>query len=125
MAPSARSATCLGVGVMQVYKNLTQIRDQCARELPKHIDDAFAAYRRYISESPPADPKLFSAYQGGAKAALAHIEALTKLARWAEPTGGGRGDNQTDGVGSLLEAARDAVSGSDIEPDNLEEEDDS
>ncbi|MBT5109400.1 MAG: hypothetical protein HOM25_12020 [Rhodospirillaceae bacterium] len=110
---------------MRAQKDLAQIREQCARELPKRIDDAFATYRRYIAEPPPGDPKLFSAYQAGAKAALAHIEALTKLARWAEPINNDVDDDRTDRVDSLLEAARDAVSGSIVEPDDKEEEDDS
>jgi hypothetical protein len=95
--------------VNQKYTDLASIRAQCARELPGRIDDAFAAYRRYISEPPPGDPKLFSAYQTGAKAALAHIDALTKLARWADaPEPGVERPARDDGE-SLLAAARAAV----------------
>ena len=110
---------------MHTQDGLAQIREQCAQELPKRIEDAFAMYRRYISEPPPDDPKLFSAYQTGAKAALAHIEALTKLARWAEPVGGSVNDDVSGDVGSLLDAARDAVSSPRPDSDEMMEEDDS
>jgi hypothetical protein len=95
--------------VNQKHTDLAGIRAQCARELPGRIDDAFTAYRRYIAEPPPGDPKLFSAYQTGAKAALAHIDALTKLARWAEAPEPGVEQPVRDDGESLLAAARAAV----------------
>ncbi|MBL4720125.1 MAG: hypothetical protein JKY20_03195 [Alphaproteobacteria bacterium] len=111
----------------QKHTKLADIREQCAQDLPGRIDDAFATYRRYIAEPPPGDPKLFSAYQAGAKAALAHIDALTKLARWAETPeadigAGGRGGDDGE---SLLAAARAAVGAATATPDNEAEDENS
>ena len=78
--------------------------------LPERIRAALAGYERFTAEEPPADAKGFAAWHAAAKAALAHVELLVKLARWAE---GGEtaapAPEPEDEIGRLLILARQAV----------------
>lgn len=84
--------------------------------LPERMRAALAGYERFTAEEPPADAKGFAAWHAAAKAALAHVEVLVKLLRWAE----GRSEveaDASDGLDRLLSQARDAL-------DQLEDGDD-
>lgn len=59
-------------------------RDQIATFLPDAIAKALTSYHRFADNSIPDDPKGFSAHHGACKVAIAHIELLLKLARWAD-----------------------------------------
>lgn len=84
--------------------------------LPERMRAALAGYERFTAEEPPADAKGFAAWHAAAKAALAHVEGLLKLLRWAE--GRGEAENEpADGLDHLLSQARDAI-------DQLEESED-
>lgn len=76
--------------------------------LPDRVVTALAGYERFTAEDPPGDSKGFAAWHGAAKAALAHVEALVKLVRWAEgkDEGASGGD---DGLERLLAEARAAL----------------
>ncbi len=84
--------------------------------LPERVSTALAGYHRFTAEEPPADAKGFAAWHAAAKAALAHVEVLVKLMRWAE--GGGEAESDpADGLDRLISQARDAL-------DQLDEGDD-
>lgn len=76
--------------------------------LPERIHTALAGYHRFTAEEPPADPKGFAAWHAAAKAALAHVEALVKLVRWAEAPGTAA-ETAEDGLEDLLGQARRAL----------------
>jgi|AGTN01.2.fsa_nt_gi hypothetical protein len=80
--------------------------------LPDRIVAALAGYERFTAEEPPSDAKGFGAWHGAAKAALAHVEVLVKLARWAEGKEDAAPDSD-DGLGRLLAEAREALAGLD------------
>lgn len=79
--------------------------------LPDRVVTALAGYERFTAEDPPPDAKGFAAWHGAAKAALAHVEALVKLVRWAEGKDAAPGGE--DGLGRLLAEAREALEGLD------------
>jgi hypothetical protein len=82
--------------------------------LPERVRAALAGYERFTADEPPADAKGFAAWHAAAKAALAHVEVLVKLLRWAD--GGPAAEAADDGVHRLLAEARVAL-------DQLEEGD--
>ncbi len=59
-------------------------REQIATFLPDAIAKALTSYHRFADNSIPDDPKGFSAHHGACKVAIAHVELLLKLARWAD-----------------------------------------
>lgn len=59
-------------------------RLRIARILPDAIARALTSYQNFLQQSVPADAKEFAAYHNACKVAIAHIELLIKLARWAE-----------------------------------------
>lgn len=75
--------------------------------LPDRVVTALAGYERFTAEDPPGDSKGFAAWHGAAKAALAHVEALVKLVRWAEGKDAAPGGE--DSLGQLLAEAREAL----------------
>ncbi|MCR6633146.1 MAG: tail fiber protein [Magnetospirillum sp.] len=76
--------------------------------LPERMRAALAGYERFTAEEPPADAKGFAGWHAAARAALAHVEVLVKLMRWAE--GGAGADPETDdGLHRLLAEARHAL----------------
>jgi hypothetical protein len=73
--------------------------------LPNRLDaallKALEAYEAFVAETPPSDPKAFATFQAGCKAALAHLEALVKLANLVTP-----GDPATDPMAASQRALR-------------------
>lgn len=60
-------------------------RAQIAAFLPDAIAKALTSYRRFIEAGQTeTEAKLFAAHHAAGKAAVAHIELLLKLARWAD-----------------------------------------
>lgn len=96
--------------------DIETLRRTVQGSLPERVHAALAGYERFTAEEPPADAKGFAAWHAAAKAALAHVEVLVKLMRWAE----GRAEAEAepaDGLDHLLSQARDAL-------DQLEEAED-
>lgn len=87
-------------------EDMGSIRAACRADLPGRIRAALDDYTRFVGAPPPEDAKGFAAWQAAAKAALAHVEGLVKLARWAEGETAGDGD---DGLDGLLAQARRAL----------------
>ncbi|MGE5503269.1 MAG: hypothetical protein ACM31L_02490 [Actinomycetota bacterium] len=94
-------------------EDLEALRQRLKGLLPVRIDAAVAGYERFAGAEPPEDAKGFTAWHAAAKAALAHVEQLVKLARWAE--GSGDADAQAGGVDRLLAEARAALDALDDE----------
>lgn len=94
------------------------LRQAMQGALPERIRAALAGYQRFTTDDPPADAKGFAAWHAAAKAALAHVEVLVKLARWAEG-GDGASAEPEDGIGRLLAEARHALDQLDGEDDAL------
>lgn len=84
------------------------LRRQIQASLPERVRAALSGYERFTAEEPPADAKGFAAWHAAAKAALAHVEVLVKLMRWAE--GGAENEGVAeDGLDTLLCQARSAL----------------
>jgi FAD/FMN-containing dehydrogenase len=87
--------------------------------LPERVRAALAGYDRFTADEPPADAKGFAAWHAAAKAALAHVEVLLKLMRWA--AGGSTPEaGPDDHLNRLLAEARAALGQLDEgEPEDL------
>jgi len=96
-------------------EDLAGLRRQLALRLPDRIRAAIGGYETFAATVPPDDAKGFAAWHAAAKAALAHAEALVKLARWAE--GGAAASDEAEGLDGVLARARAVLAG-------LEDEDD-
>ena len=62
-----------------------ETRRQIARFLPDAIARALTSYFAFSQENPEEkESKKFAAHHTAAKAAIAHVELLIKLAKWAD-----------------------------------------
>jgi hypothetical protein len=60
-------------------------RDKIAKFLPDALKHSMESYHHFIiSDDTPDDAKSFSAHHSACKVAIAHIELLLKLAKWAD-----------------------------------------
>ncbi len=89
-------------------EDLADLRRRLAGTLPGRIAAAVEGYEAFALSPPPDDPKGFAAWHAAAKAALAHVDYLVKLARWAVGKEETAGD---DGVDALIDRARAALAG--------------
>ncbi len=64
--------------------DLDVLRKAVQASLPAQVQVALAGYERFTALEPPDDAKGFAAWHAAAKAALAHVELLVKLVRWAQ-----------------------------------------
>lgn len=62
----------------------TLTRQNVAGFLPDAISKALDSYYIFMDQEVPEDAKGFSAHHGACKVAIAHVELLLKLAKWAE-----------------------------------------
>lgn len=85
--------------------DLAGLRQSLASTLPDRIRAAVAGYEEFTGTAPPADAKGFAAWHAAAKAALAHVDLLVKLTRWAETETA----EAEDGLDHLLSQARAAL----------------
>jgi hypothetical protein len=95
--------------------DLDQLRQTLAAALPQRVEQTLAGYEAFTSGPPPADAKGFAAWHAAAKAALAHVDLLVKLARWASSA---EEEDDKDGVDGLLRQARAALDALDEEEDD-------
>ena len=63
------------------------IRAKIIQFLPSAIHRALSSYHEFIDQTPADDAKGFSAHHTACKAAIAHIDLLLKLAKWADLPG--------------------------------------
>ena len=61
-----------------------ETRQSIATFLPDAIGQALKSYYRFSQQSASFEAKEFSAHHSACKVAIAHIELLIKLARWAD-----------------------------------------
>ena len=61
---------------------LGDIRAQLRDLLPRAVACAVASYQDFSQNLSPDDAKQFIAHHNACRAALAHLDALTKLTRW-------------------------------------------
>lgn len=59
-------------------------RKQVAGFLPEALQKSLESYHRFSGSEIPEDAKGFSAHHTACKVAIAHIELLLKLAKWAQ-----------------------------------------
>jgi hypothetical protein len=85
-----------------------QTRAQIAQTLPHAIERAIASYHQFYDQPTPDEAKEFSAHHSACKAAIAHIELLLKLARWADLPD--THEDQSD-LKVMLEQAQDELNG--------------
>ena len=95
-------------------QDLSDARDRLRRTLPETLRAALDAYDAFAARPVPEDAKEFGAWQGGCKAALAHVDLLLKLGARVglalSPPGADAGDAALSG---LLARARQAMAGED------------
>lgn len=98
------------------------LRARLSHDLPRHIGTALAAYDGFAAGEAGEDAKAFAAHHTACKAALAHVDMLIKLLRWAEGEGGGAEETGETDVTVLLARARAALGqdGEDMEDDDTE-----
>lgn len=66
-------------------KPTEEMRDKLSHFLPDALKTALKSYRNFYGQTGGfEDAKEFSAHHTACKAAIAHIELLIKLAKWAE-----------------------------------------
>lgn len=108
---------------------LDPLRETLAARLPGRAAAAVADYEGFASQPAPDDAKGFAAHHAACKAALAHVEVLVKLLRWAAPdtarAGDGAADAEADDLARLIAEARAALSEDDDADDRPEDSDDS
>lgn len=85
------------------------LRRRLQASLPSRVEAALAGYERFSAKQPPADAKGFGAWHGAAKSALAHVELLVKMARWAEGGADIAAPDPAAGLDRLLAEARAAL----------------
>ncbi|MCE2510396.1 MAG: hypothetical protein J4G10_05400 [Alphaproteobacteria bacterium] len=91
-----------------MVKDIAALRKRVHAVLPSLMEKALSGYRHFATEPPPQDPKGFAAHHVACKAALAHMELLIRLARWAETEGHGDETGGED-VSKLIAEARAAL----------------
>ncbi|MGB1547119.1 MAG: hypothetical protein ACPHIA_01115 [Alphaproteobacteria bacterium] len=91
-----------------MVKDIAALRKRVHAVLPSLMEKALSGYRHFATEPPPKDPKGFAAHHVACKAALAHMELLTRLARWAEAEGN-NDEAPSEDVSKLITEARTAL----------------
>ena len=78
--------------------------------LPDAIAQALKSYHRFAKQDAPPDAREFSAHHSACKVAIAHIELLIKLARWADLPDEKAGDaNQQVMLAAMMQQAESEV----------------
>lgn len=86
------------------------MRAQLIEFLPQALATALKAYQSFAKTPVPEEPAAFKSYHEAFKAAIAHIELLTKLAAWADLPDPGAQDSERQVVlGALVERAKAEV----------------
>lgn len=83
-------------------------RRQIAEFLPAAISRTLESYREFSKRDAGGDSKEFNAHHSACKVAVAHIELLIKLARWADLPEGGEDGADTE-LAAMIRGAADEV----------------
>lgn len=91
--------------------HLEMLKRNLRDALPKRIGEAVTRYDDFVLQEPGETPKDFAAHQAACKSALAHIELLVKLLRWAaDEDRQENGDEDALSEADLVQRARLALS---------------
>lgn len=90
-------------------ENLDALRGRLCMALPDRIAAAVDSYGRFAAAEAPEDAKGFAAHHAACRAALAHMDLLVKLARWAEAGQDDAPPAEDDSLDRLLAEARSAL----------------
>ncbi|OAN50152.1 hypothetical protein A6A04_01710 [Paramagnetospirillum marisnigri] len=90
-------------------EDLSGLRQKLAISLPGRIQAAVAGYEIFVASEPPVEAKGFAAWHAAAKSALAHVDLLVKLARWAEGGDEAEDADGNGGIDRMLSQARAAL----------------
>lgn len=96
-----------------ITRNLDALRQRLKTTLGRRIAEAVKSYDAFSGAPPPDDAKGFTAHHAACRTALAHVDMLVKLARWAEGREAEAEGRPDDDVGRLIEEARSAIEGLD------------
>jgi len=81
-----------------------ETRARIAEFLPGAIAKTLGSYEKFSGQDAPFEAKEFTAHHNACKVAIAHIELLIKLARWADIPLEGRGCDKQ--LASIIQAAQ-------------------
>jgi hypothetical protein len=100
-------------------EEIAALRRRMSAAMPERLAAAMDSYDGFALANPPTEAKAFAAHHGACKAALAHVELLLKLTRWA--TGKAEGASEGDDLGRLIAEAR-SILGDDDDNETEDEE---
>jgi len=89
-----------------------KLRRNLAARIPVMLDLAVSAYERIASDVDTTDPKAISSMHSAAKAALAHIEQVIKVAEWVLDVPEAETTRDTGDAEALLQFARRSLKSS-------------
>ncbi len=96
--------------------SITKIEDETRRQISVFLPDAIAraldSYHSFSAQEPPDEAKEFTAHHNACKVAIAHIELLIKLARWADlPDAAAENHNQQIVLATIMQEAQEELDG--------------
>jgi hypothetical protein len=87
-----------------------QTRTRIAAFLPDAIAQALTSYHHFSKNRAGSEAKEFAAHHSACKVAIAHIELLIKLARWAElPDARAENGNQQILLAAMMQEAEEEL----------------
>lgn len=86
---------------------LLALRAQLLDLLPRAMACAIASYRAFSAQTAPEDAKQFIAHHNACRAALAHVDYLSKLAKYVQATG--PQDSDAHDLQPLIHKAREML----------------
>lgn len=63
-------------------EKMMALHEKLQQAVPMAIDKALSSYDEFVRMEQWEDARSFAAYHSGCKAALAHLDYLTKLVKW-------------------------------------------
>lgn len=90
---------------------LDHVQHDLLNTLPDAMRRALSSYTSYITQPIDHNPKQYAAHHAGGKAALSHLDALLKLAKWvmAEQQSTQGPANRTQALAHLIQQAQEAL----------------
>jgi len=87
-------------------QSLDASRCAIAHLIPDAMERAVASYRRFVARDIPLEAKEFKEHHMAGRTALAHLEALLRLARWTAVPGA---ESEEEDLESMLANASRAL----------------
>ncbi len=84
-------------------------RSQIAEFLPDAIARALTSYQQFSEQDASDKAREFTAHHNACKVAIAHIELLIKLARWADLPGEGEDTNDKAILSAMMATAEEEL----------------